>query len=56
MSYQQIKDRFNAACNWFADTAGVDYTEGWSAAEVRSMDAEHAKDVWIFPELKKMGY
>lgn len=56
LEYANIIKRLNAASNFFADTAGVDYLEGFSAAEVRAMDSEMCTSVRLFPELKKMGY
>lgn len=56
MEYASIIKRLNAASNFFADTVGVDYLEGFSAAEVRAMDSEMRTSVRLFPELKKMGY
>lgn len=56
MTYSQILSRLNLAYNFFADTVGVDYLEGFSAAEVRELDSDMMQDVWVFPELKRMGY
>ena len=57
MTFQEeIIARLNLAYNFFADTTDIDYTEGFTAAEIRIMDRDVRKDIWIFPELKKMGY
>lgn len=56
MTYADIVKRVNAVANWFADTVDVNYVEGLSASEVRSMDADYKEDVWLFPEMKRMGY
>jgi hypothetical protein len=56
MSYNDIVSRVNAALNFFADTVGVDYMEGFNCAEVHEQDADIKQDVWLFPELRKLGY
>lgn len=56
MSHADIICRVNAAMNFFADTQGVDYMEGFTEAEVRAEDRDIQKDLWIFPELKRFGY
>lgn len=56
MKYTDIVARVNAAMNFFADTKDVNYMEGFSAVEVMEYDSENKQDVWVFPELKKMGY
>jgi hypothetical protein len=56
MEYSNIIKRLNAASNFFAGTVGVEYLDGFSAAEVRAMDSEMRTSVRLFPELKKMGY
>lgn len=56
MSYNKIVSRVNAALNFFADTTDVDYMEGFSCAEVMSQDADIKQEVWLFPELRRLGY
>lgn len=56
MKHEDIVRRVNAAMNFFADTQGVDYMEGFSPSEVRAEDRDLQEDLWIFPELKRFGY
>jgi hypothetical protein len=56
MTLADITERVNAAMNFFADTQGVDYMEGFSEREVRAYDREVKEDLWVFPELRQFGY
>lgn len=57
MSKAEIIKRVNKACNYWADTEGVDYCEVLSWEEIKEEDKANKESLFLFPkELGKCGY
>ena len=57
MAHSEIVSRVNLACNFWADTEGVDYCKDMTRAEILQEDRDNINLVRFFrKELRALGY